>query len=488
MQGMWEGIILCVIAGIAGTAAAAWGLDTVTAWTQANMGSNMAFWWVWQIDHVTLLCAGAFVTFAIAVLGSVVSLRAIRTNVRAVMQDGSARSGSRREGRVVRSLVATQVMAVTVLMFVGVLSGVMAERVVKMDPGYDPTNLLQVDLSPSPDRFETPRARAMIFRNVQARLSENPAIQSALLRARIGEPRSEGGVFVLRDAAPSPNRPSANIVATLGSVATLGIDLVSGRLFETSDDDSRTPVVLVSRSLATTQWGNQSPIGKQVRFAGAADTLEWRTVVGVVTDVLYGNPLSRDRSTDAIYVPLLQAGVPDAFVFVRHRGNEVAGRQALNDVFGAVDPLLVPGTVFRASEVIEKSALITRGMTKLFGGCFVFALLLAIAGTYGLMSRSIGLRTREIGVRRALGATDAIATRMLLARGARQLGVGTLLAAPILIAIGVGATSYLPLGGAVAAASGVLVSVAIIAAVLAATWLPTRKVLRVELRDALWRD
>jgi hypothetical protein len=263
---------------------------------------------------------------------------------------------------------------------------------------------------------------------------------------------------------------------------------VSGRLFETSDDDSRTPVVLVSRSLATTQGGKQSTIGKQVRFAGAADTLEWRTVVGVVTDVLYGNPLSRDRSTDAIYVPLLQAGVPDAFVFVRHRGNEVAGRQALNDVFGAVDPLLVPGTVFRASEVIEKSALITRGMTKLFGGCFVFALLLAIAGTYGLMSRSIGLRTREIGVRRALGATDAIATRMLLARGARQLGVGTLLAAPILIAIGVGATSYLPFGGAVAAASGVLVSVAIIAAVLAATWLPTRKVLRVELRDALWRD
>jgi len=488
MQGMWEGIILCVLAGVVGTAVAAWGLDTVTAWTRANMAGNMAFWWVWQMDHITLLCAGVFVTFAIAVLGSVVSLRAIRTNMREVMQDGSARSGSRREGRLVRSLVATQVMAVTVLMFVGVLSGVIARRVVQLDPGYDPKNLLQVDLSPSAERFKTEDARAAIFRNVQGRLSEHPAVDAVLLRTRLGEPRSDRGELVVRDAAPTRTLPSANIIATLGALSTLGIDLVSGRLLETSDDATRSPVALVSKSLAAKLWGAQSPIGKQVRFAGVGDTLQWRTVVGVVSDMLYGNPFDRDRSTEAIYVPLLQAGVPDAFVFLRHHGSEVAGRQALNEVFGAVDPLLVPGTVFRASEVIEKSGLIARGMTKLFGGCFVFALLLAVAGTYGLMSRSIGLRTREIGVRRALGATDTVAARMLLGQGARQLGVGTLTAAPILIVIGVATTAYLPLGAGVAWASGLVVSVAIITAVLAATWLPTRKVLRVPLRDALWRD
>jgi hypothetical protein len=373
-------------------------------------------------------------------------------------------------------------------MFVGVLSGVMARRVVQMDPGYDPTNLLQVDLSPSRERFKTDDARAAVFRNVETRLSDHPAVEGVLLRARLGEPRSERGELVVRDAVPAATLPSANIVATLGTLSTLGIDLVSGRLLETSDDATRSPVALDSRSLAAKLWGPQSPIGKQLRFAGVGDTLQWRTVVGVVSDMLYGNPFSRDRSTDALYVPLLQAGAPDVFVFLRHRGTEVAGRQALSDVFGAVDPLLVPGTVFRASEAIEKSGLIARGMTKLFGGCFVFALLLAVAGTYGLMSRSIGLRTREIGVRRALGATDTVAARMLLGQGARQLGVGTLLAAPILMVIGVATTAYLPLGGGVAAAAGVLVSIAIIAAVLAATWLPTRKVLRVPLRDALWRE
>ena len=187
MQGMWEGAILCVLGGVLGTAGAAWGLDAITSWTRANLEGNMAFWWVWRMDRVTLLSAGAFVTVAIAVLGSVVSLRAVRTNVREVMQDGSARSGSRREGRLARVLVATQVTTVTVLMFVGVLSGVMARRVVTIDPGFDPRNLLEVELAPSAEQFPTEASREAVFRNVAARLSEHSALDGALLRTQARE-------------------------------------------------------------------------------------------------------------------------------------------------------------------------------------------------------------------------------------------------------------------------------------------------------------
>jgi predicted permease len=378
MQGMWETIILCVAGGIVGTAGAAWGLDAITQWTRVNMEANMAFWWVWRMDRVTLLSAGAFVTVAIAALGSVVSLRATRTNVREVMQDGSARSGNRREGRLARFLVATQIATVTVLMFIGVLSGVMAQRVVKLDPGYDPTNLLQAAVAPSPDRFATDEARAAVFRNVQARLAEHAAVDGSLLRSRIGEKGSDAGAFAVRERAVAGRLPNANVVATLGSMATLGVELVEGRLLAETDDRSRAPVVLVSRSLAAVHW-RQSPIGQQVRLAGVADSLQWRTIVGVVSDLPYGDPFARDRSTEAIYVPLLQTDAAATNVFVRYRGNEVAGRQALNQVMGAVDPLLVPESVFRAEEVIQKSGLVATSLTKLFGSCFAFALLLAIA-------------------------------------------------------------------------------------------------------------
>jgi len=487
MQGMWEGIILCIAAGIAGTAGTAWGLEAITRWTQANLEGNLAFWWVWRMDRVTLLSAGAFVTVAIAVLGSVVSLRAIRTNVREVMQDGSARSGSRRDGRLARTLVAMQVTTVTVLMFVGVLSGVIARRIVTLDLGYDPAGLLQAELAPLPERFPTDDARAAVFRGVQARLADHEALEGALLRTKLAD-RGDAGAFAVREPRAPGALPRATVVAALGNLSTLGIDVVDGRPLEATDDASHAPVALVSRSVAARLWRGRSPVGEQLRLAAVGDTVQWRTIVGVVSDVPYGDMLARDRSPDAVYVPLLQSGVPAADVIVRYRASEVAGRQALHQVFGAIDPLLVPESLFRMSELIQKSGLIATGLTKLFGSCFAFALLLAVAGTYGLMSRSIGLRTRELGVRRALGATDAMATRMLLGQGARQLGVGTLVAAPILAITGAVAVHYLPLGSALTAATAALVSASIIGVVLVATWLPTRKALRVPLRDALWRD
>ncbi len=488
MQGMWEGIILCLIAGIVGTAAVAWGLQAITSWTQAKMPENLAFWWVWRVDLVTLLAAGAFVTIAIAVLGGVVSVRAVRTNVREVLQDSGARGGLRREGRLARVLVAMQVTVVTVLMFVGVLSGVMARRVVTIDPGYDPTDVLQAALIPPPHRYPTVEERHEVYRLVQTGLAERPALDRVMARTQLAEHRSERGRFAMLESDAASVLPTAHILATLGAISTLGIDVIDGREFAVSDDRTRAPVVLISQSLAARHWRGRSPVGTQVRLAGVGDTLQWRTIVGVVSDIPYGDPLSRDRTPDAIYVPVLQVDAPFVNVIVHHSATELAGRQALHDVFGAVDPLLVPGYVFRAQEVIDKASLITTGMTKLFGSCFAFALLLAVAGTYGLMSRSIGLRIREIGVRRALGATDAVATRMLLAQGARQLGVGTLVAAPILAVVGAATTHFFPLDGTLTVAAGVLVSTAIIAVVLAATWLPTRKVLRVPLRDALWRE
>jgi predicted permease len=488
MQGMWETIILCTAGGIVGTIGVGWGLETITTWTQANMPGSMAFWWVWRLDRVTLLSAGAFVTVAIGVLGSVVSRHATRTNVRAVMQDGTPGSGARRDGRLTRALVATQVAVVTVLMFVGVLSGVMTRRMIGIDPGYDATNLIQAYVTPSVERFATRDARAKVFRGVQTQLDAQSEVAAAMLRTTLTKKGSESSRFVLREHVGATQPPTANIVGTFGSLSTLDIHLVQGRSLIDADDLTRPLVVLVSQSVATRHWPNRSAVGEQLQLPGVGDTLQWRTVVGVVSDIPYGDLLSRDRSADAIYIPLLQADAPSANVFVRYRSNEIAGRQALNQAFGAVDPLLVPDGVYRASEVIAKSTLVATGLTKLFGGCFAFALLLAVAGTYGLMSRSIGLRTREIGVRRAIGASDAVVTQLLLRQGARQVGIGTLIAAPALVMAGAAATYFLPLGGVATTVTGMAVSSTILLVVLGATWLPTRRVVAVPLRDALWRS
>lgn len=484
-QGMWETIILCLAGGFFGTAAAAWGLDAITHWTQANMEGNLAFWWVWQLDGVTLAVAGVFVTVAITLLGGVVSLRAMRTNIREVMQDGSARGGSRRDGRMSRALVVAQVATVTVLMFFGVMSGLIARRAVTIDVGYDPARMLQGGVEP-PERFNTVDSRRRVFRDVRTELARQDALSGVLLRSTLADVRSSAGRFAIRDDRRLGQPPTAHVLAVLGEQDVVGVRLVEGRLLEDTDDPSRSDVAIVSQSLARRLWSGRSPLGEQIRLRATDDTTAWRTIVGVVSDVPLGNPLERVRSSDAIYVPLLQTDVPYATAFVRYRSSEVAAREAVLQAFTAVDTHMLPDGVQSMTEVLRKVALITTSVTRLFAACFALALLLAVVGTYGLMARSIGVRTREIGVRRALGATDGNVTWLLVGQGGRQLGLGTVLAAPILVLVGLGFRYYFSIEGWVAAVLGVAVSVAIIAIVLIAAWFPTRRVVRTSPRDALW--
>ncbi len=488
VQGMWETLILCAMGGVLGTAGAAWGLEAITRWTRANMEGNLAFWWVWRMDSVTLICAGAFVTVAVVAMGVVVSLRTTRTNVREVLQDGGARSGGRSIGRISRALVTVQVTTVTVLMYFGVMAGVMAERALTIDPGFDTTRLVQGGIAPPPARYTTDAERAVLFRNLQARLAEQGELDEVILRRTLAEKQSSGGRFTLRDARQTGAAPSAFVVATLGDLNTLGVQVMDGRPFNAADDGERAPVAIISRALAARHWAGRSPVGDQLRLAAVGDTARWITIVGVASDLPYGDPLSRDRSADAIYLPLLQSGATYATFLARYRSSELAARQSLRQTFAQVDPLLVPDGVQSYDEVLRKVGLITTSVSRLFAACFAFSLLLALVGTFGLMSRRIGLRTREIGVRRALGATDASITALLLGQGGRQLGVGTLMAAPLLAGVGMAFSYYFPISAWISLTAGLAVSLAIVALILAATWMPTRQVLRVTPRDALWRD
>ncbi|MBK9411099.1 MAG: hypothetical protein IPN47_24295 [Gemmatimonadetes bacterium] len=163
-------------------------------------------------------------------------------------------------------------------------------------------------------------------------------------------------------------------------------------------------------------------------------------------------------------------------------------RAALHTTVTTVDPQLVPSKVSTYDEILEKSALIARSVSRLFAICFAFALLLAVSGTYGLMARSIGMRTREIGVRRALGASDRSIQQLLLGQGGRQLGIGAVVALPLMVLVGLAFARFFPIAPWLALSSGVGVSLAIVAVVLAATWIPTRRALAVAPRDALFRE
>jgi len=488
MQSMWESILLCLLGGALATGLAVWGLGAINAWARSHLEGNLAFWWVWGFDRTVLLAAGGFVTLAIVVLGGVVSRRAATTEINAVLQEGGSRGGGRREGRIARALVITQVAAVSVLMFFGAMSAIVASRVANVDLGYDTRNLLSTSVQLPEDRYPSAESRGQFYQSLYDQLSARSELDGAVLRAPRAELNDDGGAFEIGDRTAEGAAARAYVQAILGPLSPMGIGLRAGRFFDSRDDAAATGTAIVSQALAERYWPGRSPVGAQIRLSGLGETGTWRTVVGVVDDVLLGNPLSRNRSPLAIYLPLRQADSRGAAVVFRHRGSVPGGQAALHQTLAALDPLIVPGTVQSFDEVLAKTTLLARSVASLFGVSFAFALLLAVSGIYGLMARSIGRRTREIGVRRALGATDRTVLLMLLGQGGRQLGVGGLIALVPALLVGWGFSRYFPIAPGLSAGMALLVFVAITALVLGATWLPARRAVAVEPRDALWRE
>ncbi len=490
VQSLWESVLLCIAGGAVATALAAWGLGVVNAWAHTHLEGNLTFWWVWAPDRTTLLAAGAFITVALAVLGGVVSVRASNISFVEVLQDGGARAGGRREGRVARALVATQIATVSVLMLFGVLSGILAHRVANAQVGFDTRNLLSSRIVLPDDRHAAPRAAGQVFATLHDRLTAEPSLDGVVLRARLAHVADRESEFTVDAAtlATPTMPPRAYVQGVFGDLHLVGAALREGRTLDARDDDRSMDVALVSEALAKRHWPGRSAVGTRIRLGGLGEATRERIVVGVVSDVLMGDPLARDRSTQAVYIPLRQTGARDVQVVFRHRGDGAAAQGSLHQVLTDIDPLLPPVNVMTFDEVLSKSALLARGVATLFSYCFGFALLLAVSGTYGLMSRSIGQRSREIGVRRALGATDGSIVRLLLTQGGRQVGVGALVALPPMLAVSAGFAHFFPVGIGLTIATGVLVVATIVGVVLAATYVPTRRALATPVLSALGRD
>jgi ABC-type antimicrobial peptide transport system permease subunit len=369
------------------------------------------------------------------------------------------------------------------------MSSVVAYRVAHVDVGYETHNLLSATLAPPPG-YGSREKRGRFFQNAFDGLAASAALDGAFMRSSIASIDDHGGAFELGTDARSftAASPHAYVQAVLGPLSTLGIALNAGRSFDARDDDRGTPVAIISHALAQKDWSGRSPIGERIRIAGDSGIAESRTVVGVVSDILMGNPFSRNRSAAAIYVPLRQSDASSAAIVFTHRGDVAAAQAALYATLATVDPRVAAPDVQTFEEILETTTLIAKSVTKLFAMCFGFALLLAVTGTYGLMARSIGQRTREIGIRRALGATEGRVVRLLLGQGGRQLGVGVLIAIPVMVTVGIGFWMFFPIGLGVSMLSATLVSVTIVSVVLLATYVPTRRVLAVSPRDALWRE
>jgi putative ABC transport system permease protein len=212
-----------------------------------------------------------------------------------------------------------------------------------------------------------------------------------------------------------------------GYLETLQVPLERGRMFEGRDREDAPLVVLVNCKAARELWPNQDPIGKRLKLGAANSEAPWRTVVGVVGDVREAG--LNEPVWHEIYCPYRQSETSwqwVRFLAVRTTGNPMAALNAIRKVVAAIDPTLALNHVMTLDQIVEQDTSQSAAQTALLIGLAVLALVMACVGIYGVMAYLMSQRTKEIGVRVALGATDGQILGLVLRRGMTLTAFGIL--------------------------------------------------------------
>jgi len=374
------------------------------------------------IDWGILLRAIAL-TVPIALLaGLVPALTASRRGAQALGHRSATPSKTRR--RTTGVLVVVEVgLAVMLLAGAGLLIRSLG-RVLDVPPGFNPERLLTFQVTTSGPRYRDDAVEWRAFDQLVERLEQVPGVRSAGFATQIplGGNLDSYGVLIEQKPIPNPaNAPSADRYAVSpGYLAAMEIALVSGRRFEPTDVTGTEPVAMINESFAAKSWPGEDPIGQRIQVGGSG----WRTIVGVVGDVRHAS-LDTEQSLQ-FYVPATQWPWSEGtyVLVVRTTGSPAALESQARAAVTAIDPALAVSSVATGEELIANATAARRSLMRLFQAFAGVALLLAGAGIYGLLARSVAERRRELGIRVALGADRSRVVGSVLGRGMILTGVG----------------------------------------------------------------
>jgi predicted permease len=481
-----------VVAGLAATlgAGVAWAITRaiVAAMPQAGAGA------VPRAEEIGLDARAFAVAVAAALVAGVVSafvpaVSAARTDLRTALspggRGGSAGAGAR---RALEGLVVAQVALGVVLAAGAGLVATSLTRLRALDPGFRAEQVTMAEVPPPMGENAEARTRAF-YDALLVRARGLPGVRSAALASAVPFDGSGlGGVFDV-EAHPRPPRGEWKGVSYVGvspgAARTLGIPLLAGRDFTDADRPGAPLVALVDAEAARRYWPEHGDparvVGERVRKP--SDKAPWITIVGIVGAVRRDSLNAEPQPT--VYLPVAQEGSGELRVVARGTVGPAELAPALRQAAAELEPGVPVGRVRTLEGLVDDSAARPRFVTGVLAAFAAAAVLLGAVGVYGVVAFAVARRTREVGVRVALGATPAAIGRMVLRDGGRLAAAGVVVGLAGAVAAGRVVRGYLFGVGAVEPGVLVLVPLLLVVVTLAATALPARRAARVSPLEAI---
>ena len=485
-QHLTEVLVLATAGGTIGTGLSVLG---VRWFVQALSADPPPFWITFDLDYRVLLFVMGVIVSASILAGTLPALHAARVSAGSALKDDTRSATSARLGRFSSGLVIAELAVSCGLL---IAAGLMIKSVVQLKTVPMPfaiENILtaRVDL-PGTD-YPDVASSIRFFEQLLPRLQAVPGIEAATLSD--GLPAAGNGTIPVQIEGKAYSQQSDYPLAregivTAGYFDTFQAKILSGREFTTADTAKSQPVAIVNQSFARAHFPNIDPVGHQMRRIKPSANEPWLTIVGVVPDLIMEGIGRNNASPVGYYIPIPQSDVANGVrIALRTRGEAATLTSLVRSAVASLDADLAIYEVSTLQRVIERQTLfytIFGTFFMIFGFC---ALFLAAAGLYGVMSFAVTQRTREMGVRSALGAQGTQLIVLVMRKTVVQLGAGLVLglALALLASDKLQPVLYHVNPRDAVVFSGVVVTLA--AAALLASFLPARRVATIDPVTAL---
>jgi putative ABC transport system permease protein len=485
-QLLTENLLLALIGAGFGVAIAALYLRILLINMPANVARYIPGWSNTSLNGRALLFSLVLAAAAGVVAGVAPAVGALRVNVLDQLKAGSR--GSTGQGRTrLRSVFAVAQISLAVTLVVG--AALMSKGMFSMlhlADDYHPGSVLVFNVSLPEARYDTRQKQAAWYNESLERLRTLPGVTHAEVTGAL--PYSDNGWLQDlgiqdRPVMPGKFQSALRLPVSTGYFGALHIPSVEGRGFTQSDSLDSVPVAIVSERFVSQFFPGQNPLGHRIRFGGANSHNPWLTIVGVARETNYSMWLPTQEP--AVYMNSGQLPLEGATYFLTTQGNPTALAPAARKALAGLDPALPLDGVETWDQSIHESLTGLMYAAAMLGIDAVFALLLAVIGIFGVMADLVGERTREIGVRLALGAQRKDVLGLILRRASWLTGAG----------IGIGLVLAFVLAHLVAnLLRGVspndpvvfsVITAVIAAAALGSSWIPARRATRVDPMQAL---